>query len=335
MLGVKELKQVLGNVLNWHGSRLDFLAKFMLALIAVRTVNLAEIATAFAGHAKVDSKYKRLQRFFKDFELNYDLIAKLIVNLIPAKPPWYLTLDRTNWKFGRIDINILVLGIAYEGIAFPLLWTLLPTAGNSNTDERIALLERFISLFGRDKVFCLLADREFVGKDWFNFLVGSPIKFRIRLKKNTLIENSRGKMVSAFKLFRSLKTNHYCVLKTKRLVWSHKLYIAGTKLSDGDYLIVVSSDSPGDILSDYAKRWEIETLFGCLKSRGFRFEDTHLSEPERISKLMSLLAISFVWAYKTGEWLTQNQRAIPLKKLSTDLLKASFVMVLITFATSF
>jgi hypothetical protein len=65
MLGVKELKQKLGNQLNWHGSRIDFLAKFMLALIAVRTVNLAEIAIAFAGQAQVDSKYNRLQRFFK------------------------------------------------------------------------------------------------------------------------------------------------------------------------------------------------------------------------------------------------------------------------------
>ena len=64
MLGVKELKQELCNVLNWNGSRLDFLVKFMLALIAVRTVNLAEIATGFAGHAQVESKYKRLQRFF-------------------------------------------------------------------------------------------------------------------------------------------------------------------------------------------------------------------------------------------------------------------------------
>lgn len=324
MLGVKELKQELGNVLNWHGSRIDFLAKFMLALIAVRTVNLAEIATAFAGQAQVDSKYKRLQRFFKDFELNYDLIAKLIVNLIPIKSPWYLTLDRTNWKFGRIHINILVLGIVYKGIAFPLLWVLLPKAGNSNTEERIALIERFISLFGCDKIACLLGDREFRGKEWFNFLIDSHIKFRIRMQKSTLIENSRGKLVSAFTLFRNLKEYQYRTFGTKRLVWGHKLHVAGTKLSDGDFLIVVSSDSPGNILTDYAKRWEIETLFGCLKSRGFRFEDTHLTEPERINKLMSLLAITFVWAYLTGEWLSENQKTIPFKKTINRPLKSIF-----------
>jgi hypothetical protein len=71
-------------------------------------VNLAEIATAFPGHAKVESHYKRLQRFFRHFEIDYTMIAKLITQLIPEKPPWILTLDRTNWKFGKININILV-----------------------------------------------------------------------------------------------------------------------------------------------------------------------------------------------------------------------------------
>jgi hypothetical protein len=37
----------------------------------VRTVNLAELAPALVGKADEKSKYKRLQRFFRHFELNY------------------------------------------------------------------------------------------------------------------------------------------------------------------------------------------------------------------------------------------------------------------------
>ena len=36
------------------------------------------------------------------------------------------------------------------------------------------------------------------------------------------------------------------------------------------------------------ERWEIETLFGCLKTRGFDFECTHVVEPERVQKLVAL-----------------------------------------------
>ena len=53
-------------------------------------------------------------------------------------------MDRTNWQWGKKNINILMLSITYKGIAIPLFWSLLDKKGNSNTSERIALMERFI-----------------------------------------------------------------------------------------------------------------------------------------------------------------------------------------------
>ncbi len=37
----------------------------------MKTVNLAELATGFRGHGKTESNYKRLQRFFRRFDLDY------------------------------------------------------------------------------------------------------------------------------------------------------------------------------------------------------------------------------------------------------------------------
>jgi hypothetical protein len=62
----------------------------------------------------------------------------------------------------------------------------------------------------------------------------------------------------------------------------------------------------------YAYRWEIETLFSCLKGRGFNFEDTHMIDLQRVKKLMALLAIAFCWAHKTGEWY-HEQKPIKIK----------------------
>lgn len=87
------LKVALSEHLSWHEARLNFLAHFLLALLKVRSVNLAELATGFDGRAKTDSHYKRLQRFFRSFELNYDELARLLVRLLPiGHGPWYLTL---------------------------------------------------------------------------------------------------------------------------------------------------------------------------------------------------------------------------------------------------
>jgi hypothetical protein len=67
------------------------------------------------------------------------------------------------------------------------------------------------------------------------------------------------------------------------------------------------------VMEEYAKRWEIETLFKCLKSGGFNFEDTHLINPERLEKLVAFLAIAFSWAYLRGEGC-HTQKPIGIKR---------------------
>jgi hypothetical protein len=77
-------------------------------------------------------------------------------------------MDRTNWKFGELNVNELVIAVIYQGISFPLMFKLLPKARNSNTHERIVLIKRFISLLGIQALGCLTADRELID-DYLNY----------------------------------------------------------------------------------------------------------------------------------------------------------------------
>ena len=87
-----------------------------------------------------------MQRFFAGQYFDYRQISRLIFNIFSFDKV-QLTLDRTNWKWGKRNINILMLAIVYRGIAIPIVWTLLNKRGNSDTKERIALIQRFISIF--------------------------------------------------------------------------------------------------------------------------------------------------------------------------------------------
>lgn len=307
----KDLRQELSNHLNWNKTRLDFLANFLLALITVRTINLAEIAMAFYGKAKVASHYKRLQRFFRGFEIESEVIARLIGSLLPTPKPWVLTIDRTNWQFGKVQINILMLGVVCQGVAWPLFWIMLNKKGNSDTEERIELIERFLKVFGHGSILFITADREFIGETWIKWLKDEKISFRIRIKKNTLLKRGN-KTTAVWKTFQNGRPTH-----TKGIVWGLEMYLAGCQLQGGEFIIVIS-DTPGDILKDYALRWKIETLFGCLKSRGFRLEETHLTHMDRLNKLIALLAIAFAWIHRTGEYLIKSGNKIPLKKHCKD-----------------
>jgi len=137
---VKRLRALLGVHLNGHGARLDFLARFILALFQVRSVNRARLAPVLSTRAKTRSNDIRLQRFFRQCVIDQADIARTVASLLPKESPWILTLDRTHWKLGRMEINLLVLGVAYHGLAIPLFWTALAKAGHSNTAERMTLL---------------------------------------------------------------------------------------------------------------------------------------------------------------------------------------------------
>src|SRR5947209_7434828 len=92
--------------------------------------------------------------------------------------------------------------------------------------------------------------------------------------------------------------------------WGRSCSSAGLRRSDGEYVIVCAPDESATLLEDYARRWGIETLFGCLKSRGFCLEATHVTDAERLRKLVALLALSFCWAHLADEWLAERR---PLK----------------------
>lgn len=256
-----------------------------------------------SSKAEQTSRYRRLQRFFAEFTIDFEMIAGFIFRLFfVTDGHWYLTMDRTNWQWGKSNINMLTLGIAFKGIAIPIYWTLLDKKGNSDTQERIALVQKFIHSFEKSCIAGLLADREFIGAEWFGWLIAEHIPFWIRVKDNLLTTDSRGRPIKVKMLFRNLPLNHEHSLYGKRSILGHELFVAGLRLPDNDYLIIVTPDFPGLAVSKYALRWEIETLFSCLKGRGFNFEDTHITAPDRVNKLMALLAIAFCWCYKMGEW---------------------------------
>lgn len=307
------LREALRPHLAWHGARLSFLATFLIALLQVKTVNFGELASAFSGKADINSHYKRIQRFFRLYELDVTEIAQGVVNLMAIPEPWLLSLDRTEWQFGGCVFNILMLGVVHEGVAFPIAWSMLDKRGNSDTPERMKLLNEFLERFGQRQIACLTADREFVGKDWLSYLLSDPLTpFRIRIRENHKLRQGR-RMLKASVVFQDLKPGQHKVLRDKRQLWGQWVYVAALRLEDHSLLIVATQRAPQSAITDYAKRWSVETLFGIFKTRGFCLASTHLLDSERLSKLLALLSLALCWAFLVGEWLHQL-KPLPIKK---------------------
>lgn len=315
MQGIGALTQLLNSSFNWNKARMDCCVGMIIGLLTLRTVNLTELAKAFPSSVKDLSCYRRIQRFLSDHVINFDQVAWFIMKWFNfLENDYYLVIDRTIWFWGKQEINILFLAVVYKGTAIPIYWLVLNKKGNSNTRERIALMKRFIKKFGKLHIKGLLADREFIGKEWLNWLKEEKISFFIRIKKNALITDSTGHPVSAKKLFMFLKPGEQFVCPGPRKMTEVTVYVSGLRLEDGQLLIIVT-DQPGhDAIQKYSERWEIETLFGCLKKRGFNLEDTHITDRLRIKRLLVVVTLAFCWAHRTGEWQHEHVKPIKIKK---------------------
>jgi hypothetical protein len=310
----------LTTVLNTHFkgklnlARVKLISLFVCSLCKVRTVTFDKLANAFDHTATTDSSLRRIQRFVAGFALDGDLVARLVFSLLPERDKVKLTIDRTNWKFGQTDINIFMLGIVYKGVAFPLLFSMLPKRGNSNSEERIALVERFVHLFGKQCIECLVADREFVGEKWIGYLNENGIRYHIRIRNNfKVFLPHKNKQVRASHLFNRFRPNEFVHYDKIVRINGQLCYLSGCKLQKGDFLIIVSFNRPQEARADYAQRWQIEMCFKAMKSSGFDIEGTHLTDLKRIEKLVLLVMIAFVWCYKVGIYL-HSTTPIKVKK---------------------
>jgi len=295
-------------------SRLETLAVFLIALVHGRTVNLSHAASQFPGAALWTSNYRRLQRFFQHVRLDQAVIARLVVAMLDLSRPKCLALDRTNWKIGRKDINILVLAIVTRRFRVPLLWSVFDHQGSSSCADRITLMRRYLALFEPSSIELLLADREFIGAEWLKFLIENDISFAIRARQDLHFALADGKLWSLSTLLRNKRAGravHTCdvFLPETDLI----LHVAAKRIKNGEWLIVLTNNADAKhALRTYRRRWAVECLFADAKTRGFNLEDTHLTSLAKIETLLALVALAMTWTYRSATQI-MGMKAIPRK----------------------
>lgn len=257
------------------------------------------------GETNLEANRMQMRRCLDHSSLNPEVWAKIIAALLP-KGKWVLALDRTEWKRGTTSINLLVLSVVVYGSAVPLLWTIMPNCGNSDQDERIELMTRFMALFGSARWRFITADREFIGDKWVGWLIEHDLDFRIRIKAGEWLLHPDGRKLEAKDWF----GKRSCKCKPHRMqLWNQKVYVAGKYLHNNEYLVIISNRT-GDLMADYRLRWKIETLFQGLKERGFDLESCRLSQSVRLSGWFGILSLGFCWCLIQGAALDEIK---PLK----------------------
>ena len=304
----------LSNIARLNKARQDFISHFIMGMLRSRNVQFCEIAAQMDTKAKNASNLRRIQLFFSGYKLDYQQIAMLLILMLPEGDRWRLSIDRTNWQFGQLDINYLVVSVSCRGVGIPLWFELLEDKkrGNSNEKDRISLLRRVIKLGSSKKMF-LYADREFIGKNWVGYLLKQQVKFFIRLRKSTRLLWQKEEQRADEWL-----TNKTYLAMDNVFVQDHWLSVALQKQvteakTEDDYLIILTNTEAKGALAAYRDRWSIEVFFQSIKGRGFNIEKTHLQDYKRLRKLMAMCAIAFAIALRVGIIFNDYVKEIKIK----------------------
>lgn len=288
--------------LSLHPSYQETFGGMVLSLLQYCNVQHRNLSRCFEN-IESKSKEQRVYRFLAKADIDQSEFARATISTFFKKNiKMHIIFDRTNWKFGDTDINFLVLAVRIGHKTFPLFWSMLDHRGNSNTEQRIDLMNKFIEVFGTDRIETFTGDREFIGEEWIQFLCEKNINFCIRFRSNQLVPYGSHDEKPLKLFFDEAKDRTlYKDMYGKKLLFVGKKMPKDETRSEDEYLIVCSNiPRPNKVLDIYKTRWRIEMCFKDLKTAGFNLEETHMKKPERLAKLMCVLTIAMILGLKAS-----------------------------------
>jgi len=310
----KKLESALLKHLSLKKSIVELTCQAVESILRYGTVLHKKLALTCKSDIFHESQVRNIERFFSDSKLSVNIdFFKALYSILALTGKLTVVLDRTNWCFGKKHINILVFSVVWNNSAIPVVWEIFDNkGGSSSAKQRNILLKKLDLIMGLKNIDVILGDREFIGAEWFQFLSLKNIPFIMRLKHNLYVQSKSGEKIQVGSLMRIAKRG-----KTREInnlsICGIPIKLVGTR-SVNDELVAVAasinvSENP---LSCYTKRWLIELFFKSIKTQGFNFESTHMSEPTRISQLFAIIALASVLAIKAGS-VRALFRKIPVK----------------------
>ena len=292
-------------------ARKNALSLIILAMIQLRKVQFCELATVLNPTAKTASNINRIEDFFREVDLNFAAHATLMLSLLPKNKKLRLTIDRTEWDFGQCQVNILMVLVGNSDLQLPLYWEMLDNkSGNSNSQDRIDLLEKCFAVLDTKRVGLVVGDREFVGHKWIKYLKDNNLPFVMRFPKHHTFTLEDGQV----RCLDDLKLAIGAAYSVKSCqvdgcwggVWIKRL-------DESEYLYLMGSVEVAHLGSLYRKRWSIEAFFQQIKRRGFDLESTHLRCFEKLSKLVAVVSLAYAFCLSFGLYVHEKVQSIKKK----------------------
>jgi hypothetical protein len=195
---------------------------------------------------------------------------------------------------------LLMVSVRISGRALPLAWKAQAGAANIGFEGQKELLEQVRSSLPPEAQVLLLADRFYPSFELFKWLQCHQWSYRLRLKGNILADPGFGCETTTGKLAKEA---------TLRLLPNVRVFARGVMTHLGilhepghpaPWIIAMDTWPTRAAIIDYRERWGTEPMFSDFKSRGFDLQQTQLRHPDRLERLVLIMALAMYWCVHIG-----------------------------------
>src|SRR5215475_11656235 len=286
------------------------LAALISGIVGSKSTQLPHIAAKVPNGTKAESRVKRFARWVDNAHILEEVYflpyADILLRHL-ALQPLVLVMDGSG--VGR-GCTALMVHVIYKGRALPLAWRVRQAPkGHFPEELHIALVELISGLIPAEVQVVLLGDGEFDGTRLQQTLQEVGWAYACRTATSTMA-SWEGETFRLDALGACLKPGRLIELKevhVTREAYGPILVLGCWAKGYQEPLYLVSNMATAEEACRlYEKRCRIETFFSDQKSRGVHIHMSHISDVQRLSRLLIAACLAYIWIVYLGSLGTKE-----------------------------
>ncbi len=277
------------------------LALLVATMLHARSANTMDLAAQIPlATERIDMRYQWCSRFLANPHVHIQEVMRPFISSILeqlSNKKLVFIIDQTHiYK----NLELLMISLRVGQRAIPLIWCVRKTQGNIGFEDQKTLIESLRTYLPEKVEVVLLGDRFFATASLIAYLKQIGWDYRLRLKGNLLVG------------YRTLETKAEN-LENIGLAFLEDATLTGVREQTNIAIvheeghknawIIAMAKKPDSYKAfDYGMRWGIESMFSDFKTRGFSLEDSQMRYPQRLERLILIMAIAMIWAVLSGMW---------------------------------
>jgi DDE family transposase len=283
---------------------LSTLAALISGIVGSKNTQLPHIAAKVPNGTKPDSRVKRFARWLDNAHILEEVYflpyADVLLRHL-ALQTLVLVMDGSG--VGR-GCTALMLHVVYKGRALPLAWRVRHAPkGHFPEELHMALVALISELIPAGAQVVLLGDGEFDGTRLQQMLQQVGWSYACRTATSA-VATWEGETFRLDALGACLKPGK--LIECKEVHYTREAYgpimvlCCWAKGYHEPLYLVSNMATAEEACRLYEKRFRIETFFSDQKSRGFHIHKSHISDVQRLSRLLIAACLAYIWIVYLG-----------------------------------